>query len=123
MMIFIARQLWFLYGFQIRVRQHQPFRALALEVHLHLGVAALPLQVQDHALAELAVPHALSEADAARRRIFLDGAAPRHVDRPRYLDARADFLDQLRGNLADEARRRAIAVDAVQSALLSIREI
>ena len=47
----------------------------------------------------------------------------RHVDRPRDLDARADFFEQFGGNFLDEARRRAVAVDAVQAALLGIREI
>src|SRR5262245_49611628 len=117
MIIFIL-----LYRLQVRVRQHEPLRALPLEIHLDLRMTALALQVQDHALAELAMPHALTEADAARRGIFLHGAALRHVNRPRHLDARAYFFEQLGGNLADEARRRAVTVDAVQAALLGIRE-
>src|SRR5688572_12547437 len=125
MMIFIARRFSFLscrlYGLEIRVRQHQPLLALALEVYLYLSVAPLSLQVQDHALAEFAVAHALAEPDAARRRFFLDPAAARHVNRPRDLDARPHFLEQLRGNLANEARWRAVAVDAVQAPLLRVR--
>src|SRR4030095_2374294 len=39
------------------------------------------------------------------------------------LHPRAYFFDELRRHFLDEARRHAVAVDAVQAALLGIREI
>ena len=52
---------------QVGVTDHQPLRALALEVDLHPRIGALAFEVQHHAVAELGVPHALAQLEAARR--------------------------------------------------------
>src|SRR5689334_2374405 len=85
---------------------------------------ALPFQIENDAFAELAVANALAEAHAARRRLFFDIPAARaRIDGPRNLNARPHFLEELVRNLLDEARRRAVAVDAVQAALLGVRHV
>src|SRR5690606_16437053 len=69
------------YRLQVRVRHHQPFGTLALEVDLHARVTALSFEIQDHAFAKLSVPYALAEAHAACRYLFFDAVASRRVDR------------------------------------------
>src|SRR5690606_38151581 len=106
---------------EIRVREHEPFRAAALEVHLHSRVRAGAFGVEDHAFAELAVPNALPEPDAARQRV--PAGERRAVYRPRDGHRRTHLLEELRRNLPNEARRRRIALEAVQPALLGIGQI
>ena len=79
------------------------------------------LEVENHAVAELAVAHARTEAHAADRRLLGTEAADRH--RSRDLHARAHLLDQPFGNLAHEARHLAVAVDAVQAPLLGVTQV
>src|SRR5579863_6370830 len=82
---------------------------------------AVPLDVEDHPFAELAVANAPAEAHAGRRRLL----RPKAPDRERAgdLHARAHLLDELLGNLAHEARHLPVAVDAVQPALLGIAQV
>src|SRR5258708_28436185 len=51
---------------EIRVLHHEPLGALALEAHLHARARARALDVEDDALAGLAVPHARTEPYAPR---------------------------------------------------------
>src|SRR5258708_9060487 len=51
---------------EIRVLHHEPLGALALEAHLHARARARAFDVEDDALAELAVPHARTEPYAPR---------------------------------------------------------
>src|SRR5262245_33517790 len=53
---------------QLGHRQRQPLRAMAAEVDLRARVVALPLERDDHALAELVVEHALADTQARTRR-------------------------------------------------------
>src|SRR5687767_3216911 len=52
--------------FQVGVGQHQPLRALLLEVHLHARLRALAFEVEDHAIAEAPMAHACAQPDAWR---------------------------------------------------------
>ena len=90
-----------LYRFQIRVGQHQPLRALALEVDLHARVAALAFQFRITPSPNLPWRTRWpSRMPPPARALPRTAAAARHVDRPRDLDARPHFLEQLGGNLA-----------------------
>src|SRR5258708_37031697 len=106
---------------EIRVLHHEPLGALALEAHLHARARARAFDVEDDALAELAVPHARTEPYAPR--LGLGGAEAPDRERPRHLYARAHLLDELVRDLAHEARHLSVAVDAVQPALLGVAEI
>src|SRR5215831_19282786 len=50
-----------LQSLQVGILHHQPLGALALEIHLHARVRARALDVEHHAVAELAVAHARTE--------------------------------------------------------------
>src|SRR5690348_16854507 len=88
---------------QVRILRHEPLGALLLEAHLYARMRAAALDVQHHALAELAVPHPRAEAHAGRRRLLgpeSDGRrlgllAPRAGRRhgPADLQARSDLRD------------------------------
>src|SRR3974390_1133352 len=118
-----------LHHFEVRVLQHQPLRTLAREVDLDTRVRALALDVEHHALAELAMPHAGSQTHAPAD--ALDQHRTREFARPHRLtrgaahdaDARANLFEQLGWNLLQEAGGRLVAVDAVQPALLGIGEV
>src|SRR5688572_10880480 len=81
---------------------------------------AAPLAVEHDAFAELAVPHALPQADAALHGRS-DRSAP--IDGPRDDHLRADLLDELGGDLAQETRRRRERLGAVHATLLRMREV
>ena len=76
---------------------------------------------QHDAFAELAVPNALSELQAARDRDLRSLAAS--VDGPRHDHRGAHFLHELGGDLAEEARRHRVAYLAVQPALLRMGDV
>jgi len=59
------------------------------------ALRAVPLDVEDHALAELAVPHPRPEPHAGHRRL-LEAKAP-HRLRLRHTHARAHLFQQLLG--------------------------
>src|SRR5690606_26496526 len=90
-------------------------------------MAALAFEVEHGAFAKLAVAHALPEAYASGvDRFFVDAAragAMCRVDRPGDVDARPDLLEQRGRDFLDEARRSAVAVHAMQPALLGIRQV
>lgn len=50
-----------LHEIEIRIAQNEPFCAGGLEIHFDACMRALPFAIQDNAVAELAVTHALSE--------------------------------------------------------------
>src|SRR5690606_17217765 len=102
---------------EIRIGDDEPLRAVALEVHLHARVRAAALGVQHDALAEFAVPHPLPEPDTARCIAVHSKAGRALIYRPRDAHRRADLLEQLGRNLPQEARRRRIALHAVQPPL------
>ena len=83
--------------------------------------APVALDVEDDAVAELAVAHARAEAHAGHRRLLGPKAPHRH--RARHLHARAHLLDELFGDLAHEARDLPVAVDAVQAPLLGVAQV
>src|SRR5580704_11088304 len=98
MMIFTSALL---YTNEIGVRQHQPFRALRLEIDLDPGMRPVALEIEHHPVAELGVPDAAAHAHIGGRRL-LDAAVALGEHRPRHLQARPDFLHQVRRQLADE---------------------
>ncbi len=53
-----------LHEIKIRMAQHKPFCAGCLEIDLDPSMCTLPLTVQDYAVAELAVSHALAQVYA-----------------------------------------------------------
>src|SRR5690606_28638046 len=115
-----------LHEIEVGVVQHQPLGAGFLEVHLDPRMRPLPFAVQDHAVAELAVAHALPEADAelgAGRGCRPSGGALPCKRGTHELHARTHFLDELRRYLGDEPRGKREAVDAVQAALLRVRQV
>ena len=60
-----------LHQIEICIAQNEPFCARGLKIDLDTRMCALPLAIQDHAIPEFAVPHALAKADSqlgARRR-------------------------------------------------------
>src|SRR5580698_3371824 len=61
MMIFTAKLL---YTNEIGVRQHQPFRALPLEIDLYPGMRSVTLEIEHHPVAELRVPDPAAHAHA-----------------------------------------------------------
>src|SRR5919109_3618669 len=88
-------------GLEVRVLNHQPLRALALEAHLYACLRARALDVEHHALAELAVAHARPETHAARFRLLAAEASD--GEWARHLHPRAHLLDQVLGDLTHEA--------------------
>src|SRR3984957_13164187 len=121
-----------LHHFQIRVLQHEPFGSLLLEIYLYARVWSLAFNRKHHAFAEFAVAYAGSKphavADGFHQRTASQRATAARCGavgcrRVRNADSRPHLLDHRRRNLLDEARRRVIAVHAVQAALLGIGEI
>src|SRR5580704_8476071 len=91
-----------LYDLEIGIGNHQPLRPLPLEIHLDARLRSVALEIQNHAVAELRVPHAAAEAHVAGRRLLEIRAA--RESRARYLHARTNLLHELGGQLVDEAR-------------------
>lgn len=85
---------------------------------------ALALAVEDDAIAEFSVPYALSESYAhlGTRGNMASRPRPR-AQRAADLDAWSNLLDQLGGNLANEARWLREVVHTMQSSLLGVGEI
>src|SRR5438477_8879617 len=81
-------------GLKLGDRDGEPLDALVAEVHLHAGVAALSLGVDDHATAELRMGDVLPDAKAA-------DVARRLAQRNRFL-----FFPPREILLAREARRQ-----------------
>ena len=52
---------------KIRIAKNKPFRAGGFEVDLDPCMCALPFTVQDHTVAELSVPHPLTQSNAELR--------------------------------------------------------
>ena len=53
-----------LHQIEICIAQNKPFCAGRLKIDFDARMGALPLAIQDHAIAELAVVHALTQANA-----------------------------------------------------------
>ena len=53
-----------LHEIKIRIAQHKPFCAGCLKIYLDPSMRTLPLAVQDDAVAELAMSHALAQVYA-----------------------------------------------------------
>src|ERR1051326_1470159 len=70
-----------LQSLQSRHVEHQPLRARVRESDFHARALAVAVEVQDHALAELVVPHALAELEAARDAFGRRRGTARHVVR------------------------------------------
>jgi hypothetical protein len=62
-----------LHDLEIGVRQHQPLRALPLEIHLDPGLRSVALEIEHHPVAELGVPHAAAHAHAGGGRLIEAG--------------------------------------------------
>ena len=54
-----------LHDLEIGVRQHQPLRALPLEIDLDAGMRPVALEIEHHAVAELRMPDPAAHAHAA----------------------------------------------------------
>src|SRR5579859_4430801 len=119
MMIFTR---WLLYTNEIGVRQHQPLRALSLEIDLDPGMRSIALEIEHHAVAELRMPDPAAHAHVLRGRLFKGDRTPDEY-RPRHLQARPNFLDQVGRQLTDEAGRLPIGIHAIETALLGIRDV
>src|ERR1700721_1141338 len=119
MMIFTAGLL---YTNEIGVRHHQPFRALTLEIDLDAGMRPIALEIEHHAVAELRMPDPAAHPHPRGRRL-IQAAAVLDEYRPRYLQTRPDFLDQLGRKLADEVGRLAIGIHPIEAALFGIGNV
>src|ERR1700679_3434341 len=119
MMIFTAKLLS---TNEIGVSQHQPLRALPLEIDLNPGMRAIALEIEHDAAAELGVPDPAAHAHR-RGWGFVQAAAALHENRARYLQPRPYLLDEFRRQFADEAGGLAVSVHAVQPALLGIGDV
>ncbi len=93
-----------LHEIEIRIAQNEPFCAGCLKIDFHARMGALPLAIQDNAVAKLAVANALAKADAefgaGRCRARLAG---RRAYRPRHLHARSYLLDIVVRYLRDKS--------------------
>src|SRR5580704_4839171 len=123
MRIFMRALTHALQGGEVGILHHQPLGTLALEAYLYPGVRAVALDIEDHPVAELAVPHPRAQAHAPGRGLLGGGAEAPDGHRARHLHPRAHLFQELLGDLADEARGLAVGVDAVQAALLGAGEI
>src|SRR5580658_6587977 len=85
--------------FEVCVLQHKPLGSLLLKIYLDARMRAIALEVEDDALAELAVTHARTQPHATRRGLF---AAADAEHRPGSRHPRPNFLQQLFGNFLDE---------------------
>src|ERR1700721_3537375 len=103
MMIFTARLL---YTNEIGVRQHQPLRALTLEIDLDAGMRPIALEIEHHAVAEFRMPDPAAHSHPRGRHLF-EAAAAAVLDehRPRDLQTRPDFLAQSGRRLIANAGR------------------
>src|SRR5580658_8827224 len=106
--------------FEVCVLQHKPLGSLLLKIYLDARMRAIALEVENDALAELAVTHAGTQAHATLRSLL---AAADADHRPGSGYPGPDFLQQLFGNFPDEPRRSAVGVHAVQAPLLCIRDV
>src|SRR5271156_1099365 len=108
MMIFTSGLL---YTNEVGVRQHQPLRALTLEIDLDASMRPIALEIEHHTVAEFRMPDPAAHPHPRGRRLFHAAAvlAASLLDecRPRYLQPRPDLLDQLGRKLADETGRLA----------------
>src|ERR1700686_3052687 len=119
MMIFTR---WLLYTNKIGVRQHQPLRALPLEIDLNSGMRSITLEIEHHSVAELRMPDPAAHAHGGARRLLQAAAAP-DEHRPRYLQARPNLFDQVGRQLANEAGGLPIGIHPIETALLGIRDV
>src|SRR5688572_135789 len=115
-------------GLELSDRDREPLHAQVAEVHLHPGVVAVALGVDDDAGPELGMHDVLSDAETAdvarrprqrgarlAREIRSEGLLPRK--------ARRKPLHELLRDLFEEARRNVVARLAMQHARLRVREI
>src|ERR1700722_4120490 len=103
---------------RLNILHHEPLRTLGLEVDLNARVSAVAFDVENNTFTELPVTHPAAESDTGDGRLFHAKAAD--GNRPRHLDPGTDFLDEIFGRFLDETRRRAVAVHAMQAALLGV---
>src|SRR5882724_5274241 len=98
--LLVGQDTGLLYTNEIGVRQHQPLRALPLEIDLDSGMRSITLEIEHHSVAELRMPDPAAHAHACARRL-LEAAAAFHEYRARHLQARPNFLDQVGRQLVD----------------------
>src|ERR1700675_328349 len=119
MIIFTAALL---YTNEIGVRQHQPLRTLPLEIDLDAGMRSVALEIEHHPVAELRMPDTAAHTHACGGRL-IEARASFDEYRPRHLQSRPDFLDELGRQLADEAGRLAVGIHTIKTALLGIGDV
>src|ERR1700689_4045604 len=83
---------------------------------------AIALEIEDHPVAKLRMPHAAAHAHPRGRRL-IQGAAALDENRPRHLQSRPYLLDEFRRQFADESRWLAIGVHTIEPALFGIGDI
>src|SRR5687767_11240645 len=115
-------------GLELSDRDREPLHALVAEVHLHPGVVAMALGVDDDARAELRMHDVLTDAetaDVARGPRQRSARLAREIRGERLLPrkTRREPLHELLRNFLEEARRNVVARLAVQHARLRVREV